>query len=297
MKYQCIILTIACLIYHQLLQAQNLVPNPSFEDVSDCPNDFYQIYKSPPWYSPNCEPLRPDRHGYGILFTSKTPCTGDLTGVPKNVLCNETAHSGVSYAGVIGVSAYSIKMEYRQYVGTPLLATLVAGRRYLFSMYYYLCDGVRYGSEIVCFKNDSLGAFFSENRIDKNPNCQVLPFRPQVHGTGERILPSPVWRELVGGFTAKGNEQFLLIGNFADNAFSNCQPADSLGYYLFIDDVSLVGETKQQIDTVLCEVNDWKLDAQHLRPEYSTFRGWTYQWSDGNTDAVRNFTNPGAYTL
>jgi len=84
------------------------------------PDDFFQIYKSPPWFSPNCEPLRPDRHGYAILFTSKGGCANDLTGVPKNVWCYQSAHSGLSYAAIEVVSAKATDFVYRQFLETKL---------------------------------------------------------------------------------------------------------------------------------------------------------------------------------
>jgi hypothetical protein len=95
---------------------------------------------------------------------------------------------------------------------------------------------------------------------------------------------------LSGCVTAKGNEEYVTIGNFANNISSNCSIVDSIGYYLFIDDVTVIAETTKQFDTVLCSVNDWKINAQQLRQEYVTLGGWKYQWSDGSTDMERKFT-------
>ena len=297
MKIQHIISLFVSLMVHIVLYAQNYVANPSFENISSCPDDFFQIYKAPPWFSPNCEPLRPDRHGYAILFTSAGICASDLTGVPKNVWCYQPAHSGLSYAGIEVVSANVLLSTYRQYLETKLQWPLETGKKYYFSMFFNLCYGQVVTSDIVCLKTDSLGAYFSDNIIDKNPNCQALPVSPQVYEGGKKISPAQGWQELSGCVVAKGNEQYLTIGNFANNSFSNCSAVDSIGYYLLIDDVAVIPEIKKQIDTVICDGKDWLINAQQFRKEYVTLTGWKYQWNDGSNDMERKFTAPGNYTL
>jgi len=297
MKVLAIILFFVLPGFQMRLSAQNFVANPSFERISSCPDDFFQIYKAAPWFSPNCEPLRPDRHGYAILFTSISPCASDLTGVPKNVWCSQYAHTGYSYAGIEIVSTRSIETEYRQYLEAKLQSPLEAGKNYLFSMFYSLCYYTPVSSDIICFKTNNLGAYFSENLIDKNPNCQVLPVSPQVHDAGRQISPSSEWHELAGCFMAKGNENYITIGNFVDNIASNCSAVDSIGYYLFIDDVTVIAEVHKQVDTVICNSKDWSVNAKQLRNEYTSLDGWKYKWDDGSDEIERKFTTPGNYTL
>ncbi|MES1215729.1 MAG: gliding motility-associated C-terminal domain-containing protein [Bacteroidota bacterium] len=297
MKFKQAILFAGLFMFRMVLHSQNYVANASFENISSCPDDFFQIYKSPPWFSPDCEPLRPDRHGYAILFTSRAPCFSDLTGVPKNVWCYQDAHSGFSYAGIEILSANTIESTYRQYMETKLQLPLEAGKKYYVSLFYNLCYGQTVSPDIICFKTDSLGAYFSENIIDKNPNCHPLPVPPQVHDEGKQISPGQGWRELSGCITAKGNEQYMTIGNFADNVFSNCSSVDSIGYYVLIDDVAVIPEIAKQIDSVVCDGKDLTINADQLRNEYLYLGGWKYQWSDGNTDITRKFTSPGNYTL
>jgi len=284
-------------MFHMVLYGQNYVANSSFENVASCPDDFFQIYKSPPWFSPNCEPLRPDRHGYAILFTSAGICSNSLTGVPKNVWVNQEAHTGLSYAGIEVVSAKVHLSTYRQYLETKLQWPLAAGKKYYFSMFYNLSYYDAVTSDVICFKTDSLGAYFSQDIVDKNPNCQALPVTPQVHDVSKKITPSNAWQELSGCITAKGNEQYVTIGNFAGNDFANCSPVDSIGYYLLIDDVVVIPEIKRDIDTIICTDHEWTMNAQQLRKEYETLAGWKYQWNDGSKDIERKFTAPGNYTL
>ena len=164
-------------------------------------------------------------------------------------------------------------------------------------MFYNLSYSKPVSSDFLCFKTDSLGAFFSDTIIDKNPNCEPLPVLPQVYEAGKQISPSSEWYGFSGCITAKGIEQYVTVGNFADNTFSNRATVDSIGYFLFIDDVSVIPEITKQFDTAICNVKEWKLNAQQLRKEYSTIEGGQYQWNDGNKDMERKFTTSGDYTL
>lgn len=164
-------------------------------------------------------------------------------------------------------------------------------------MFYNLCYPQNVSIDTVCFRTDSLGAYFSEKIIDTVPSWDVLPVTPQVHDGSRKIAVNKGWQGLTGCLTANGNEQYMLIANFAGNKFSNCSLVDTIGYYLLIDDVALIEEQTKQIDTVLCNGADWPLDAQYLRNEYLYLNGWQYQWSDGSTDSKRKFTAPGDYTL
>ncbi len=284
-------------LFNQQLHSQNYIANPSFEEVSGCPDDYYQIYKSPPWFSPNCEPLRPDRHGYAVLFTSKNPCSGDLTGVPKNSWCSQFAHTGDSYAGIVVFSLKTTAPTYRQYLETKLNQPLEAGKKYLLSMYYNICYYVPVSADVICFKTDSLGAYFSATMVDKNPNCGPLPVSGQLLDSAREISPSPKWYAFNGCFAATGNEQYLTIGNFGGNISSNCAAVDSIGYFVFIDDVSLIPEITRQTDTVICNATTWAIDAKQLRKEYISIEGWTYQWENGSNEVRRELTAPGNYTL
>lgn len=297
MKILNIILIFVLLMFHRVLYSQNYVENPSFENITGCPDDFFQIYKAAPWFSPNCEPLRPDRHRYAILFTSGANCNNDLTGVPKNVWCYRYAHTGVSYAGIEIVSAKPIGSTYRQYMETKLKQPLEKGKKYYVSIFYNLCYPVNLSSDVICFNTDSLGAYFSENIVAKNPNCNPLPVSPQVYGESKQLPLGQGWQELSGCVTSKGNEQFMTIGNFADNSFSNCSPVDSIGYFVLIDDVTVIPEIRKQFDTVICNESDWTVNPQQFREEYESLTGWVYQWSDGSNARERKFTKPGNYTL
>lgn len=278
----------SCLIAFLLLFAirgagQNLVPNPSFERLTACPDNYFQIYKAAPWFSPDCGTQFPD-HGYAVLFNG---CNYSFAGVPVNNMCNQTAHTGTSYAGIevfssLGRNAHT----YRQYVEAPFITPLVAGKKYYFSMYFNLCDRIP-GLAGLCFRSDSLGVVFTQNKIDKNPVCQVLPFTPDIHSELPPIIPGTGWHKIDGCYVANGGEQYLTIGNYALEKFSNCGTVDTLAHFIYVDDVSMIQEVDKKTDTILCPDTSWEIDVLKLRKEYETMEGWSFRWSDGDDASKR----------
>lgn len=268
-----------------IASGQNLVPNPSFEKLSSCPDSYYQIYKAPPWFSPDCGNFGYPDHGYAVLFNA---CNYSFAGVPSNNMCTQPAHSGVSYAGIevfssLGPNAHT----YRQYLGSPFSKTLEAGKKYYFSMYFNLCR--RSPSPDLCLRPDSIGVVFTSNKIDKNDRCDILPYKPDVYAKLPPIIPGADWHKIDGCYTAKGGEQFFTIGNFAGERFSNCGKIDTFAHFIYIDDVSMIEEVRKPVDTTLCPNTSWELNAETLREEYKTIEGWSFRWSDGDTSRKRKF--------
>ncbi len=270
---------------------QNLVPNPSFERLSACPDNYFQIYKAPPWFSPDCGTQFPD-HGYAVLFHG---CNYSFAGVPTNNMCSQPAHSGTGYAGIEVFSTLGRHAPYRQYVGTPFTVPLEAGKKYYFSMYFNLCN--RAPGLDLCFRPDSLGVIFTETKVDKNPSCGIVDYKPDLHAKLPDIIPGPSWYKIDGCYIAKGGEQFLMIGNYASEKFSNCGKVDTFAHFIYIDDVSMIQEIKKPVDTTLCPNTSWEMNVKDLREEYKTMEGWSFRWSDGEPSHTRKFDRATKLTL
>ena len=280
------------LVFFNPLSAQNLVSNPSFESYTSCPDEFFQIYKAPTWFSPDCGDYYPN-HGYAILLNS---CNYGIVSVPNNVICTQSAHKGAAYAAIEVVSGY--KSVYRQYIETMLTAPLVKDKKYYFSSYFNLCDQFAgQPNHDICYNADSTGVVFSRTKIDVNPGCLPVPLKPDIHATLPRIKQSSEWNIIDGCYTATGEEQYIIMGNFGSEAISTCATVDSLSYFIFIDDVSLIPEINKVYDTTLCTSEPWKLDATSLREEYKTMPGWTYLWSNGDTSSKHVFSQPESLKL
>ncbi|HYG40080.1 MAG TPA: gliding motility-associated C-terminal domain-containing protein [Cytophagales bacterium] len=247
-------IAILCIFIQHVVHAQNLVPNPGFEDKYTCPyssstwDAFGKMVKH--WYSPNVN--TPD------YFHS---CSNlDELSVPKNIRfwpCTNylPAKEGEAYAGIIVLPKFKkTDKNHREYLQVRLVSPLKKDKKYSVSFYVALdqCSGHSFSQ---------IGAYFSSNK-DTNyipfPDancCDFKPaFKPQVYS--DNVIDNKnEWREIKGTFIATGGEEWMSIGVFNDTLVST--HFDTLQYkdfpYFFIDDVSVEEAHAIQIsDTVAC---------------------------------------------
>lgn len=216
-------------------QAQNLVNNPGFELYAQCTHDNQMFYASN-WNAP------PSSHPFCVTPNLLTPCNGNSLSAPNNLFGSQTAHDGVSYAGIYvygdGAPGANPLNEMREYVQTQLSTPLVAGTTYRVSFFVSLCDNFLIGI-------GSVGAHLSVDPLVNNPqSCAHITAVPQI--ISENIITDKEgWVEIWGNYVAQGGEQYLTIGNFRNNAdtpktiFS--VPPVTIGYfsYYYIDTVEV----------------------------------------------------------
>lgn len=201
----------------------NLVPNPSFEDTLQCPFNPAQIAFAPPWYSPT-----------GASSDYFNACSSAGFGVPNNIFGNQLARTGVAYSGIYTCIYGS---NIREYIEVQLLSKLSANKKYCVDFYVSIGDTVNNAV------ND-IGAFFSDVPMSGIPG-QVLNVVPQI---SNNILLNPLnskkdWIGVTGDFIATGNEEFITIGNFKDDASSDTvhiAGSGSFYAYYYVEDVSVV---------------------------------------------------------
>jgi len=208
-----------------LLNAQNLVPNPSFETNTACPNTWGRIPDAPPWQIPA------GHSGTADYFNT---CGNATWNVPNNTYGNEPAATGVAYVGIIG--GYTSTFNAREYVQVQLTQTLVAGQCYDVCFKWSL-------SESGQIAIDNLGAHLSNNSFGGTgwTNINVVP---QVRNpAGTPMANKNGWTQLCGTYTAAGGERWITIGNFYDDTNTGKTPVagGSRTYSIYyIDDVSVV---------------------------------------------------------
>ena len=108
--------------------AQNLVPNPSFEDFLFCPDQLSQLPIADFWDIPTV--------GTADLLNV---CSGNgqPSGVPTNAFGNQVPNTGQGYGGLYG---YIQTIHYREYMQVQLTEPMVAGSCYSVSMLVSLGD-------------------------------------------------------------------------------------------------------------------------------------------------------------
>ena len=212
------------------LNAQNLVPNPSFELHTMCPTGQDQLFKSKYWYKPTANSS--DYYHACYNGTSNTPVD-----VPQNFAGWQHPRTGNAYAG-IGTSAFEPQVNYnaREYISSRLFDSLQVGKRYCIEFFISLADSSVYAM-------DRLGVyFFNDSTVDMS-TIDYLPYVPQVEtDSGLVFNDTSAWTKISGSFVAQGGERYFMIGNFhSDSATAlDTFPAGTWYWaYYYIDDVSV----------------------------------------------------------
>lgn len=204
-------LILLCVLVTAFCRAQNLVPNPSFEEYDICPTGPGQLYKAKHWRNP-IAPLAASSPDY---YNSCN--TAIYFGVPINSAGYEYARSGSGYC-VIGTGAksgqwVSMSANFREYLNVRLNDTMQANEHYCIEFYVSACDSFNAYSS-------NLGIYFSDDSISEvcpTSGCN-LPFVPQFENPTSNILNSHHgWTRISGTYQATGGEEYITIGNFRDS--------------------------------------------------------------------------------
>jgi len=223
----------AALALSQDLYAQNLVPNGSFENYSTCPGS----------YSRNPAEFRVDSWRsltFGSPDYFNTCSTGEAA-VPYNWAGISDAFDGYGYAGIYTYMNYP--KEYREYLHTKLTEPLLKDSLYHIRFRYKLSSYSKYAIDrIGILLSDTLATLHHDRPLKIEPTVSFVKDSALTPETG-------AWERAVTEYRARGNEQFLTIGNFAGDSeihFYHIQfrPAqeEMLAYsaYYYIDDVQVI---------------------------------------------------------
>lgn len=224
--------------------SNNYVGNPSMEQYSQCPDTLGQWYYMSNWYSP----------------TNATPdffhacAAGDTdVDVADNQFGGQTPLHGNGYAGIFGYAPFS----YREYISVTLDQPLTPDSVYCISFSASLSD--LSGRAIA-----NLGAYVSDNPVLSGTQGPLF-VTPQVSHQGGTITNQSGWTSIQGLYVPSTPQQFLTIGNFADNTATNVTNVsgssggsfDEYAYY-YIDQVNVVPLPKLVLpnDTLQACINE-----------------------------------------
>lgn len=241
-----------CLVTSMSSFAQNLVPNPSFENVN-CPTGYTGFPAQVEafmhdWYSATCASPDP-----------MTNCSSNAnTSVPDVWFGHQEARTGTNY---MGLGFYG---SWYEYIGVRLTQPLVSGEVYHVSFYVSMAEQVRYAA-------DKLGIYFStsEIRCYSGFSGPVLTHVPQVTQPAGLFLTDSVgWTAISGTYTALGGEEYIVIGYFNPWNVAALQDIGNGGTtrcYYYIDDVSV--EKIEPLSILLTSFhasvnNDQSIDVQ-----------------------------------
>lgn len=201
------------------LGAQNLVPNPSFEDTTNCcPNDISMMHCCSNWY--NCGPLST------ADFFYRCPM---MPLVPSNPLGFQYPATGNGYSGIFCYCGYYDR-NYREYISSQLITPLLANQKY-------------YISFKVSRSDDTLTIGASSNKIGArftNSLCIYDSLAPNniAHFYSNAIITDTHnWTLISGSFISDSSYQYIVLGNFFNDSSTNTFGAYPFYSYYYIDDV------------------------------------------------------------
>ncbi|HLF65418.1 MAG TPA: hypothetical protein VI603_16755, partial [Saprospiraceae bacterium] len=261
--------------------AQNLVPNPSFEEYTECPFGINQG-----------EPLQciPWVKGNGGTTDYLNVCNSPLNaGVPTNYWGYQWPVSGDAY---VGLKSRDLDDD-REYALAPLNAPLLADSTYLVTFYIST-------AEEYCYIK-TIGALFTIDPPDYEPcneeDCGFLDYSPQIEVNGEFLDDYENWVRISRCFVAEGGERYITIGNFRNNEETVYDPDCALGgdyiyfAYYYLDSMSVI-KLQSSFDQFI-------LDEAMACGSYEIDPGpaENYLWSDGTTNPTLTVTESGTYYI
>ena len=211
------------ILWFKTVEAQNLVPNPSFEEHTACQMPIESVKD---WYAPDAS--NPD------YFNACAPYDTWMS-VPLNTRGYQFARTGDAY--IFFGTGISEAINYREHLAVQLKLPLIANKNYCAKFYVVL-------SETGYYAMDDIGAYLSVGSIDTaGMGTYIIYYKPQVSNPrGNIIMDTLNWVMVGGCFIAQGGEDHITIGSF--------MPVDSIAYRVaygdpinwagyFVDDVSV----------------------------------------------------------
>lgn len=226
---------IVVLAWTTSVQAQNLVPNPSFELYDTCPDFVSQLNRITDWFQPTTG--TPD---YYNMCYDTTQFIYFYAGVPENWIGWQTPRSGRAYAAAF--FQYDA-LDYREYCEAKLTSPMQVGTKYYVSFFVSLADSAKRAT-------DEFSAYFSVDSTLQNAYSN-LPVIPQITNTpGNFVTDKLSWTLISGSFIADSAYRFITIGNFKNDMNTNYLnvPGGSLtidynNAYYFIDNVCVTTDS------------------------------------------------------
>jgi OmpA-OmpF porin, OOP family len=224
--------------------AQNLVPNPSFEQLNANPKrGDLTITCSNDWFT-----------GYMMATDYYNSLPGIWKGVPKNILGYQEPHSGNAYAGIC------IDRKFIEYLETRLLDTLIKGKKYLIEFYISRAEKSKSNlRELGVLFSDKADRGLGTNGIAKEPSVKF------INHFGYRDKKD--WTKLSAVYQAKGFETYLILGYFT---YNNPEYHKRYCHY-YIDDVSITPIEKENESIKQVEIKDpiyvSKIETQDSLPQ------------------------------
>ena len=224
MRARITLVVVCALLLAPRCLAQNLVPNGSFEEYTECPDYWNQMNRATGWSK---------YRGSPDYFNSCD--TGIFVSVPNNVVGQQDAATGQGYAGVYLWCEFP--GDSREHLGAMLLEPLVPGVPV--SVSFKVAPATNGFAENMMWSVQRAGLRFTmepylQNGLDPLPDTAAL-FMAQAP------LDTSTWQQVSGIYTPDSAYQYVVLGNFFSDVYLLPELLNpNANYpcsYVYIDDV------------------------------------------------------------
>jgi type IX secretion system substrate protein len=228
-------LFVSCVILLEIDSSfsQNLVPNPSFEDTIQCPDNLDQVSRAVGWFAGDGTP---DYYNSCFVY----PGFGSNVSVPLNSFGYQSAFSGNAYMGMGTFYSDTSAGGIRETVGIHLIDTLKIEYKYYVSFYVSL----HRISSGTCAAN-KMGAWFSSGLYQWS-NMTPVPRMNQSQVYSDSIVVDTLdWVKIKGTFIADSNYSYIYIGNFFHDSLVSFiqQFGPHIPSYYYVDNICVSSDS------------------------------------------------------
>ena len=269
--------------FHLCIEAQNLVPNPGFEEYKHLPCEdglYFMEALLFDWIQPI--PTTPDYWN----SLAKPDC------LLNPAIVHDSARTGNGMIGIVTASFEAgSKSEYKEYLEVKLASRLKKGSFY--SVEFYAKSRIENPNPYpsAMYEANNLGAAFSDSLIHITEGANSpdhLSLKPVVKS---KEVISSEWKKIGSCVTARSDAQYLLIGNFdsIDSTKLVQLTFDNSDYsytYYFIDDVTV--EALSYDVSHLATLSPFCSEQQSIDLDAYVEGATSYVWEDGSNGSTRN---------
>jgi len=232
--------SVLALLYTFTVSSQNLIKNPSFEQFGNCPERLGNFDTDVTFWSTPTEGSTDYFNGCSMAM-----------GTPDNFNGSQPADFGTGYAGLYLYAPDN----YREYLQAELEQPLEKGKTYRVSFFVSL-------AERSDFAIKEFGILFAKDKLElptKKPLSKKRIYQQKGNsynymeiGYTNFYSDTQDWILVNTQFTAKGSEQYMILGNFNSNArtrlFKTKRNAKQGAYY-YIDMISVQSAEPKNLST------------------------------------------------
>ncbi|MEO7694569.1 MAG: gliding motility-associated C-terminal domain-containing protein [Chryseolinea sp.] len=267
-----------------LMQAQNLVPNPGFENYRELPCDLnaYPLQTVlQDWFQP-------------LITTTDYWNTDAVMGCEMNpASVGESPRTGNGLIGIIIADVLNNagklkRFKYQEYAAIKLQSPLQE-QKFYYAEYYARVKSREFASNAPIVRSNHLGMAFTDSLIYRTSifdTARMISLNAQVESQ-EAI--DAEWKKVSGCFLADKSADYMYIGNFKNINQAKIEgnlPIGKEGYaYYFIDDV-LVEQLHYDLSAIPKDLTF--CDERGLGELNASVGGALgYLWDDGSTSPFR----------